>query len=69
MDGMLRRVSYLLMGTGIALFLIGMGAAFISSLNLYWITVGGWAVGMIGALVYASDVFRMLKRKEERGPF
>ena len=48
------------MGTGLLLFLVGMlGAFFVSSDLDYWLTVGGWIVGVIGSVLYG---YRFAKR-------
>ena len=53
--------------TGLGLFFVGIGLAFsqpsVPSTVSWWMMVGGWGVGMVGAGLHAYKVFTLLKEK------
>ena len=63
----LKVASVTLMLTGLGLFFVGIGLAFsqpsVPSTVSWWMMVGGWGVGMVGAGLHAYKVFTLLKEK------
>jgi hypothetical protein len=53
-----KKVSFVLMGTGFSLIALGGIAAFVFNSNQSWMIVGGWAIGILGVPLY---VYSMIK--------
>jgi hypothetical protein len=64
----MKTVSYSLMAVGAFLFLVGVGAAFAFDQPsapfslVWWLTVGGWCIAMVGIGIHAVRFFKMLRR-------
>lgn len=63
----LKVASVTLMLTGLGLFFVGIGLAFsqpsVPFTVSWWMMVGGWGMGMVGAWLHAYKVFTLLKEK------
>lgn len=63
----LKVASVTLMLTGLGLFFVGIGLAFsqpsVPFTVSWWMMVGGWGMGMVGAGRHAYKVFTLLKEK------
>jgi hypothetical protein len=62
----LKATSYTLMATGTAVFIAGIGVAHFqpsTPLTLsWWMITGGWGIAVIGAVLHAYRVIKLLRR-------
>jgi len=57
----IKNLSHILMGIGFTLYFSGAAAAWLFSLKLYWVTIDGWIIAVVGIATYAITFFLTLK--------